>query len=238
MTADIFGRLAARTLGRSDLLVPLAPSRFEPSGEPAVRGPDLEIEPDRSRRQFDPALRLPDAERSATDPREDPASEAASPGRIVIESLVITTNLARAAAPDALANPPDPATGKASVGERLRSPGSQADVSPPALSPRQGRAVFERKPMVSAVADTEPFASGARAPSLSGSLVRTAAERRAAGLHEARAEPPTIVVRIGRVDIHAVSPTKPAVTAAATPTRPSTRPSLADHLRARAEGRR
>ena len=233
MSADIFTTLAARTLGRTEGLVPVMPSRFEPAAEADISDPSgfetAAAAPFEVERKPAPAVDAPEPRLGQPDAVDHPrASVAKDTVRLVVEPPRETLT-------SQAGKPPTTAPVLSAVNER------ETAVDRAESPPVRIGSILETQPLVDPRLrrpETSQTPGGLRPSEQQKPVVPspTSADRRA-GSPEARSEPPTVIVRIGRVDIHAA--TKPgAMPAPAAPVRAVSRPSLADHLRARAEGRR
>ena len=233
MSADIFTTLAARTLGRTEGLVPVTPSRFEPATEADISDASgfetATAAPFGVERKPEPAVDAPEPRLGPPDAVDHlRASVAKDTVRLVVEP---THEMLTSQAGQPLTTAPvfSAVNEREIAADRAESPpvriGSLLEAQP-LVDPRLRRPETSETP--GRLRPSEPQRPVVPSP--------TSADRRA-GSPDAKSEPPTVIVRIGRVDIHAAT-TPAAMPAPAAPVRAVSRPSLADHLRARAEGRR
>jgi hypothetical protein len=235
VSGDYFSLLAARTLGIAPRLGPIVSARFEPA---------------RHRMPFDeaieerllPAVPLPPAE----EPRLDasPLEDAAPPQRDVIAPGVMADRplrprnepLPHHPRPAPASSTPAPLPPRAAAASTRLTPAAPGQPSQDAFIPPHR----DDAPPTATLAqnDFDPFEDTIPLVPLSVSPPPTRRQvmEAASASQDGASKPPTVIVRIGRVDVRAVSdPTPPP---AASNKRAASRPSLADHLRARDQGRR
>jgi hypothetical protein len=237
MSPGYLTTIASRTLREGRVLAPRVPSRFEPRGgrawaaedgfgeapaepSPAVGGPEEQL------RESQAALRLHDPEplfvprsrrRIAHELRPEPGFRPAA-----VEDPHAGDDAAHAA---------DAAPGIAGLAHPLGAGEERAQ-------PASARSL----PLVAGSSEAAPSPPADRAALVGRSAAEPALQPRPVDAQPARpprSEPvaePTVVVRIGRIDVRAVHTPAPAVTPPAAPQPPAM--SLADHLQARDAGRR
>jgi hypothetical protein len=240
MSSDFLRRLAERTLGdrpvgKSQRLAPIAPARFDTTSDDFdLDTAEERLVPNRSLRgdaasgltahdqpstglaaqptgfgdADERAISAPDRDRSNSE-RSHPPEVRRSTAEPLVERelLLVEATPARPALPEVTKlRPPPAASARAAIHDRQAPPNARIAKDPAPLLP---------------VSDTPE------------SIRRY---RRETGEKPRPAEPPTVTVRIGRVDVYAAVASKPQPVAPAP--RQAARPSLADHLQARNEGRK
>lgn len=238
MSVDYFALLAARTLGTGQRLGPLVPSRFDPGQDwlrpdaeagdrlvppAAVRGGDAAWPrgPAAPRVSAGASTHGPPAEPQAV-ARGTPPPEAGDP------LAAVPPGPAPAAPPQAGARAGHAATGDAASPARPTTPPS------PSLAPDgSGGPIMNRRAAPSPPSRDAPLLVPR---SVAAQVTHRRAPEPGGGDRGAPAGPPAVIVRIGRVDVRAVTEVRTEPPAAAP--RSTARPSLADHLRARNAERR
>lgn len=238
MTAGYFNRLAAQTLGTALRLRPIVPSRFEPVRwqEPVVEEIEEQLlYPIASAPSAPHALDQPTVSRAAR-PEARPLDAAPADERSLRPGSPLGGEVRSWKVPRPRPEPsgfeatksadPVPAHVKRPTKPVTVPASDRGPTEPPA--PDDGDVDRTAGPL----GDWKPLVSRAiKAPP-----VRRRLEDPVDSRQQSNSLPPTVIVRIGRVDVQAV--TKAAQQPAQPAARVTVRASLADYLRARNEGRR